>query len=74
MAVTPQVEASDLLSAVNEQATRIGNGTPRCFQNFRAHNALAREGSHFGFQIAAHEIEFVDIILIGRMERGFCRR
>src|SRR5208337_4953057 len=50
------------------------NGTPRRFLNFRALNALLHQGSHFGFQIVAHEIEFVDTILIGRVECSFCRR
>jgi len=52
----------------------LRNGTPSFFLNFRALNVLLREGSHFGFQIVAHEIEFVDAILIGRVESGFCRR
>jgi len=52
----------------------LRNGTPSFFLNFRALNVLLREGSHFGFQIAAHEIEFVDTILIGRVECGFGRR
>ena len=50
------------------------NGTPWCFLNFRALNVLLRERSHFGFQILAHEIEFVDTILIGRVKCSFCRR
>src|SRR5260370_7438327 len=52
----------------------LRNGTPSFFLNFRALNVLLREGSHFGFQIVAHEIEFVDTILIGRVECAFCRR
>src|ERR1700674_4790555 len=52
----------------------LRNGTPSCFLNFRALNVLLRERSHFGFQIVAHEIEFVDTILIGRVKCGFCRR
>src|SRR5258708_33732648 len=52
----------------------LRNGTPSFFVNFRALNFLLREGSHFGFQAVAHEIEFVDTILIGRVECGFCRR
>src|SRR5712692_4450214 len=52
----------------------LRNGAPLCFLNFRAANVLLREGSHFGFQILAHEIEFVDTILFGGMECGFCRR
>src|SRR5438093_1344473 len=49
----------------------LRNRTPSWFLNFRALDALLCEGSHFGFQIVAHEIEFVDIILIGRVECGF---
>ena len=52
----------------------LRNGTPSWFLNLRALDALLCEGSHFGFQIVAHEIEFVDTILIGRMECGLCRR
>jgi hypothetical protein len=37
----------------------LRDGTPSWFLNFRALNALLFEGSHFGFQIVAHEIEFV---------------
>jgi hypothetical protein len=32
---------------------------------------VLREESHFGFQIVAHEIEFVDTILVGRVECSF---
>src|SRR5438445_3925683 len=52
----------------------LRNGTPSWFLNFRALDALLCEGSDFGFQVVAHEIEFVDTILIGRVECGFCRR
>ena len=51
----------------------LRNGTPSCLLNFRALNALLRERSHLGFQIVAHEIEFVTVLL-GGMECGFCRR
>ena len=51
----------------------LGNGAPSWFLNFRALNALLCEGSHFGFQIFAHEIEFVGT-LIGRVDCGFSRR
>jgi hypothetical protein len=43
----------------------LRNGTPSCLLNFRALNALLRERSHLGFQIVAHEIEFVDIVSEG---------
>ncbi len=39
----------------------LGNGAPSWFVNFRAFNTLLCEGSHFGFQIFAHEIEFVEL-------------
>jgi len=52
--------------------TPLGNGAPSWFLNFRAFNTLICEGSHFGFQIFAHEIEFVGT-LIGRVDRGFPR-
>src|SRR6266446_1291460 len=48
------------------------NGTPSYFLNYRTNHVLHREGSHFGFQVVAHEVEFVDAILIGRVECGFC--
>src|SRR5229473_685380 len=52
----------------------LRNGTPSWFQNFRALDALLCEGSHFGFQIVAHEIEFVGATLIGGVDCGFSRR
>src|SRR6266705_3005862 len=52
----------------------LRNGTPSCFLNFRALNALLCKGSHFGFQIVAHEIELVGVTLIGRVDCGFSRR
>jgi hypothetical protein len=50
------------------------NGTPSLFLNSRALHALLCEGSHFGIQIVAQEIELVDASAIGRVDRGFCRR
>jgi len=52
----------------------LRNGTPSCFPNLRELNALLWEGSHFGFQIVAHEVEFVGTNLIGRVDCGFSRR
>src|SRR5437899_11410954 len=52
----------------------LRNGTPSLFLNFRVRSALLGEGSHFGFQIVAHEIEFVDATLIGWVDCGFSRR
>src|SRR5260370_38368976 len=50
------------------------NGAPSCFLNCGAFDVLFREGGHFGFQVVAQEIEFVDnTIFVGRMECGFCR-
>ena len=53
----------------------LGNGSPSCFLNGRTLNVFLREGGNFGFQVVAHEIEFVDnTTFVGRMECGFCRR
>ena len=52
----------------------LRNGTPSRFLNLRALNVLLREGSHFGFQIVAHEIDFLGATLIGRVDCGFCLR
>jgi hypothetical protein len=49
------------------------NGTPPLFLNVRALNSLLCEGSHFGFEIVAHEIEFVRATFIGRVNCGFRR-
>jgi hypothetical protein len=51
----------------------LGNGAPSWFLNFRASDALLCEKSHFGFQIFAHEIEFVGATLIGWVDCGFSR-
>ena len=45
--------------------------TPQDIEGFRR---LLRDGSHLGLQIVAHEIEFVDAILIGRVKCSFCWR
>src|SRR3979490_718052 len=53
----------------------LGNGSPSCFLNGRTLNVFLREGGNFGFQVVAHEIEFVDnTTFVVRMEAGFCRR
>jgi hypothetical protein len=53
----------------------LRDGTPSLFLNCGACNVLFREGGHFGFQVVAQEIEFVDnTIFVGRVECGFCRR
>ena len=52
----------------------LRNGTPSCFLNCGELNALFREGGYFGFQVVAHEIEFVGITsIVGRVECGFRR-
>src|SRR5262245_9312883 len=51
-----------------------GDRTPRGFLHVRTVDAFLREGRHLGFQIFAHEVEFVYVIFIGRMERGLSRR
>jgi hypothetical protein len=48
-------------------------GTPPFFLNFRAFHVRVGEGRHFGFQIVAQEIKFVDTIVAGRMECCFGR-
>src|ERR1700691_6030422 len=52
----------------------LRDGTPSRFLDFRAFDALLCEGSHFGFQIVAHEIELVGATRIGRVDCGFGRR
>src|ERR1022692_14857 len=49
----------------------LRNGTPSCFLNVRALNALLCEGRHFGFQVVAHEIEVLGANLIGWVYCGF---
>src|SRR5215469_1321615 len=53
--------------------SHLSNGTPSCLFNLRACNTLLCERSHLGFQVVAHEVEFVDIVF-RRMECGFCQR
>src|SRR5215510_751904 len=52
----------------------FGNRTPSGFLHIRTVNAFLSEGRHLGLQIFAHEVEFVYVVSIGRMERGLCRR
>jgi hypothetical protein len=52
----------------------LRNGTPSWFLNLRTLDPLLCQGSHFAFQIVAHEIEFVSATIIGRVDCGFCRR
>jgi len=58
---------ADLASAGK---THPRDRTPWCLLRFGAPNAFAREGSHLSFQIVAHEEEFVDSILLRRVECG----
>src|SRR6202051_411359 len=47
-------------------------GAPSCFLNGGALNVLLCEGGHLGFQVIAHEIEFVgNTTFAGRVECGF---
>jgi hypothetical protein len=48
------------------------HGAPSLLFNCGTLNAFRREASHFGLQIVAHEIKFVNTVLIGRMERRLC--
>jgi hypothetical protein len=50
----------------------LGYKTPLRFLNFGAFDAAPRKGSHFSFQVVAHEIKFVDTILIGRVKGDLC--
>src|ERR1700733_9282094 len=52
----------------------LRNGTPSRFLNLRKLHILLREGSHFGFQIVAHEIDFLGATLIRRVDSGLCWR
>src|ERR1700687_4430074 len=74
-----QTEGRRMLRLIEGDSASTGelhlrDGTPRSFPNLRELDVLFREGSHLGFQVVAHQIELVNTILIGRMERGFCRR
>jgi hypothetical protein len=46
-----------------------GDRTPSCFLRFRTSDALLAERQYRGFQVVAHEIEFVPVILFGGMNR-----
>src|SRR5262245_44281359 len=52
----------------------FGNRTPSRFLHIRTADAFLSEGRHLGLQIFAHEVEFVHVVSLGRMERGFCWR
>jgi hypothetical protein len=54
--------------------SHLSNHAPSWFLDFRAFNALLCEGSHFGFQIFTHKIEFLRATLIGRVDCGFSGR
>src|SRR5215471_4858958 len=62
---------ADLTSAWKREFT---NRTPSGFLYIRTVDALLSEGGHLGPQVFAHEIQFVCVVLIRRMERGFRRR
>src|SRR5216683_2439845 len=51
------------------------HGAPSSFLNCGALNILLREGDYLGFQVVAHEVEFVgDTTFVGGVKCGFCRR
>jgi hypothetical protein len=52
----------------------FGNRTPPDFLHIRTADAFLSEGCHLGLQIFAHEVEFMYVVRVGRMERGLCRR
>ena len=60
-------------NATSARKLHFCNGTPPFFLNFRAFHVLLGEGHHFGFQIVAQKIKFVDTIVVGRMECRFRR-
>jgi hypothetical protein len=51
-----------------------GERPPPFFLNRRADHFLSREISHLGFQVGAHEIELVAIVVLCRMRGCLCRR
>src|SRR6267142_2899639 len=59
------------VDVASTRKAHLRNGTPSLVLNFRALDILLRQGSHFGFQIVAHQIEFMDTILLARVERRF---
>jgi hypothetical protein len=52
----------------------LGDETPLRFLNFTAFHVLLRQRGHFGFQVIAHEVKLVKIVIIRGMECRFCRR
>ena len=49
----------------------FGDGTPSLLLNGRALDTFVCDGGHLGFQIVAHEVEFVISALIGGVDCGF---
>src|SRR5215510_7922841 len=52
----------------------FGNRTPSGFLHIRTADAFLSEGRHLGLQIFAHEVEFMYVVRVGRMECGLRRR
>lgn len=48
--------------------------SPTCFFHVRATDAFSLECRYLGLQIGARQIELVPDILLGGMNRQFCRR
>src|SRR5215471_6175855 len=52
----------------------FGDRTPSGFLHIRTADAFLGEGCHLGLQVFAHEVEFMYVVSVGRVERGLCRR
>src|SRR6266850_1117117 len=52
----------------------LDDRTPSGFLHVRTPHTFLPKCRNLGLQIGAHEIEFVPVILFGRMNRHFCRR
>src|SRR5438093_12447442 len=52
----------------------LGDQTPSGFLHVRTPNALRLQCRYLGLQIVTHEIDFVPVVLLGRMNGQFCRR
>ncbi len=49
------------------------NRSPPFFVDRRANDAFSRQTSHLGRKVFAHEIQFMAIVVFGRMKSRFCR-
>jgi hypothetical protein len=51
-----------------------GDRSPPFLPNGRALDVLPRQSLPFSFKVFTHEVEFLAVVLFGRMERHFCGR